>query len=62
MQLENQTVNYERRNNTELVLYTIADELSSLKINVLFYGLALKDDKGMDMSEIPADDFVISEY
>lgn len=52
VQLENQTVNYERRNSTELVIYATADELSSLKIdNVLFYGLALKDDEGMDMSE-----------
>lgn len=61
-QLENQNINYERRNCTALVIYVTADELFSLKIdNVLFYGLALKDGEGMDMLETLVDDVVISE-
>lgn len=59
-QLENQNIYCERRNGTDLVIYATADELFSLKIdNVLFYGLALRESEGMDMSETSVDDAII---
>ncbi len=61
-QLEKQNINCEKRNGT-LVIYATAEEFSSLNIdNVLFYYLALKEDEGMDMSDISLDDVVITEH
>ena len=60
-QVKKQNINYERTSETTLIIFATADELSNLSLdNVLYFGLALKDDEGMDMGESPADDFVIS--
>ena len=49
-ELEMQNISYDRRNDTELVFYATAQLFSSFKVeNVLFYGLALKEDEGMDL-------------
>lgn len=59
-QLEKQNINYERRNETTLVFFVTADEFTFLSLdNVLHFGLALKDDQGMDMAENSADDFML---
>lgn len=61
-QVKKQNINYERTSETTLIIFATADELSNLSLdNVLYFGLALKDDEGMDMGESPTDDFVIME-
>ncbi len=57
--LENQSVNYERRNGVELVIYATVKDFSSIEIdNVSFYSIAVKGDEGIDMSETSVDDVV----
>ena len=57
--LKEQNINYERTNETTLVFFATADELSHISLdNVLFFSLALKDGDGMDMDVTPYDDFV----
>ena len=58
-QLKKQNINYERTNETTLVFFATADELSHISLdNVLFFSLALKAGEGMDMNVTPTDDFV----
>ena len=53
--LEEQNINYEKRNGTELVFFITADEFASFSLNnVLHFGLASKDDEGLDMAESSA--------
>lgn len=60
-QLKEQNVSCEVRKS--LIVYVTIEEFSALEIeNVMFYSLALKDGEGMDMSETPVDDLIISEY
>lgn len=60
--LEEQNINYEKRNKTELVFFITADEFASLRIdNASHFGLASKDGDGMDVVvDGSTDDFVIS--
>ena len=53
--LEEQNINYEKRNGTELVFFITADEFVSFSLNnVLHFGLASKDGEGLDMAESSA--------
>ncbi len=51
-QLGQRNIRCGRRSATGIMIYAGADQLASLQLDhVLFYGLALKDGEGMDMSE-----------
>ena len=53
--LEEQNINYKKRNGTELVFFITADEFVSFSLNnVLHFGLASKDGEGLDMAESSA--------
>ena len=59
-QLDKQSIKYEKRNETELILYTTADNFSVLSLNkVMCFGLATKNaDKGVDYENTFIDDVI----